>query len=119
MSNDQLTHASANGKLLKEIITKHQLSVMNFTGKCQGYWTHVIRTTDEKSVLDYVITDKVREDAVSNIIIDEDCLLCPFWVKKGKGGSSPQYSDHNAVIMEMEFEARENKSRETEYFWKN
>ena len=118
MSNGELEHISANGKMLKEIIDQHQLNVMNFTEKCRGYWTHVIRTTGEESVLDYVITDQVMGDAVNSIVIDEECMLCPFRAKKKAGVSIPQYSDHNAVVVEMEVEACGKNLKEAEYFWK-
>ena len=57
MSNGELEHLSPNGKLLKEVVKKYKLSVVNFSEKCSGKWTHVIRTTEEKSVLDYIITN--------------------------------------------------------------
>ena len=91
-----------NGKLL--VVKKYQLSVVNFSEKCSGKWTHVIRTTDEKSVLDYIITNEVMAGAVKNLVIDEDCLLCPFRMRKKKGKEVPQYSDHNSMILEEEEE---------------
>ncbi len=53
---------SPNGKLVKEFSDQYGLSVMNFDKRCKGKWTHVIRTTGEKSVLDYVITKDWMKD---------------------------------------------------------
>ena len=53
---------SENGKSLHNIIKEYDLSILNFTAKCSGKITHVIRTTGASSVLDYC--------AVSNDLID-------------------------------------------------
>ena len=118
MSNGELEHLSPNGKLLKEVVKKYQLSVVNFSEKCSGKWTHVIRTTEEKSVLDYIITNEVMAGAVKNLVIDEDCLLCPFSMKKKKGKEVPQYSDHNSMILEAGVEKCKQRNRKTEYVWR-
>ena len=49
---------SPNGILLKEIIDENILEVVNFSSKCLGKWTHEIRTSKRRSVLDYIIVDK-------------------------------------------------------------
>ena len=118
LSNGQLEDLSPNGKLLKILVDKHQLSILNFSDKCQGKWTHVVRTTDEKSVLDYVITNETVEDAVRNLVIDEDCMLCPFRIKRRKGEEVAQYSDHNSMILQMEIEKSRQRHREAEYVWR-
>ena len=103
------------GQLSQEVVKKYQLSVVNFSEKCSGKWTHVIRTTEEKSVLDYIITNEVMAGAVKNLVIDEDCLLCPFSMKKKKGKEVPQYSDHNSMILEAGVEKCKQRNRKTEY----
>ena len=118
ISDDQLSHLSPNGKLLLQVVKHHQLSVLNFSEKCVGKLTHVVRTSNESSVLDYMITNQALEKTVKKLVIDEDCLLCPFWVKKYRGKDIPQYSDHNSFLLEMVIEMGKRKGGETEYVWR-
>ena len=97
----KIASITSNGKLLLELINNQDLDVMNFNNKCKGKWTHVIRTTGASSVLDYMLTDKTLTPVVKEMIIDEDCLFCPFLIRKEK---EPQFSDHNALITNMEIE---------------
>ena len=80
---------SANGALLAKIIDEQSLVVVNFSEKCSGKWTHVIRTTSEMSCLDYVITSgEVFQQNVQDMMIDETCLICPFSLKISLVGRS-------------------------------
>ncbi len=99
--NDQTTHGSPNGKLLLEVVDAQQLEVLNFHQKCRGKWTHVIRTTGASSVLDYIMTSQQISDCICELIIDEDCLFCPFRIKKNDGKMEPQFSDDNAIIVKL------------------
>ena len=77
---------SGNGCLLQQMVTEQGLNVLNFSSKCTGKWTHEIRTTGQKSALDYVLTsDRFYNENVSSMTIDEMCLICPFSVKKTGG----------------------------------
>ena len=95
---DQLTASSQNGKLLMELVNSQELDIVNFDSRCTGKWTHVVRTTGAPSVLDYLIISKDLQKYLTDVTIDEDCVFCPFGVKKKKGKITPQYSDHNAII---------------------
>ena len=91
---------SGNGCLLQQMVSEQELSVINFSSKCSGKWTHEIRTTGQKSVLDYVLTsDRFYNENVSGMTIDETCLICPFSLKRVKGKDVVQYSDHNTILM--------------------
>ena len=91
---------SPNGKLLKSIVENQHLTVLNFTETCVGKWTHVIRTTGKSSVLDYVMIGNEAYLYVKETVIDEDCVFCPFAIKRNK----IQYSDHNAITNYLECE---------------
>ena len=93
---------SNNGKYLEKIITRCNLKVMNFSEKCQGKWTHVIRTTDKKSVLDYVIVTKEMEEYINEVVIDEELLCTPFRVVTHNKKARSQYSDHNSIVTRLE-----------------
>lgn len=85
---------TSNGKLLMDVMEGQELSCLNFDHRCTGKWTHVVRTTGASSVLDYLITSTELSKYLKEVIIDEECLHCPFGVKK----KTPKYSDHNAII---------------------
>ena len=44
-SGPEAEQTSPNGKLLAQLVSDHDLEVLNFHNKCHGKWTHVIRTT--------------------------------------------------------------------------
>ena len=116
--NDQITHDSPNGKLLLEVVDAQQLDVLNFHQKCKGKWTHVIRTTGASSVLDYIMTSRFISDCICELIIDEDCLFCPFRIKKNNGKIEPQFSDHNAIIVKLLISHQPKKSISPPRRWK-
>ena len=59
-----------------------RLSVLNFSDKCTGKWTHVIRTREKKSVLDYIIVNDSLKLRVQSLLIDESMVLCPYRVDR-------------------------------------
>ena len=110
---------SGNGKLLNKVIKEYNLSVVNFSEKCEGKWTHVIRTTGVKSLLDYVISSSMFEQFVDSMTIDEDCIFCPFTSRKKRGGGSEQvFSDHNTIIMDLLFSMPKINKQSRSYRWK-
>ena len=74
---------------------------MNFNNKCDGKWTHEIRTTGSTSVLDYVAIDGPLEKQVTGMLIDEDAIYCPFRVTTKNGVKSTTLSDHNSIILNI------------------
>ena len=111
MENERLTPLSSNGKLLLEVVN---LKIVNFTTKCQGKWTHVIRTTDESSVLEYVMVPNSLLQSISEMVIDEECLMCPF-VQRKKGVT---YSDHNAIMISMMIDIPKTAKTDPDFRWK-
>ena len=108
--DNNLQALSSNGKYLLQLVNNQQLDVLNFHERCKGKWTHVIRTTNATSVLDYILAGKDISSTVQQMIIDEECLLCPFSVKQSEGTKEPQFSDHNAIVLHMEIR-HERKTR--------
>ena len=90
-----------NGKMLLELINNQELKVLNFHDRCVGKWTYVVRTTGFSSVLDYAISNETISEATEEILIDEECLFCPFNIKKKKGRQERQFSDHNAIVINL------------------
>ena len=107
--NDNVNPESKNGKLLCELVEEQKLNVMNLSAKCIGKWTHVIRTTGETSRLDYVLAEEKVERTITNMIIDESTLLCPFHIKN----KVKIMSDHNSILMNMKIRMQD-KQKKTE-----
>ena len=105
ISNDEAGNVNAispNGKLLEDIVEDHGLKVVNFSTKCSGKWTHVIRTSGKASCLDYVMTtDDILQHNIQSMLIDETCLVCPFSLKRVKGNEERQFSDHNTILLDL------------------
>ena len=100
--NEISTSETPNGKLLLSLLAEHDLKVVNFSDKCSGKWTHVIRTSGKASCLDYVLTTgDFYENSIDSMLIDETCLLCPYSLKKVKGSEHRQFSDHNSITIEL------------------
>ena len=89
---------SPNGKILRHLVCKYNLSVINATDLCQRTFTRVNnKNTSERSVLDYVIVSEKLLHNVHSVHIDEDKLFTPWRIlKKGK-----KFSDHNAIILNL------------------
>ena len=101
---NEIKATTPNGNLLLQVVKEHELDILNFDERCVGKWTHVTRTTGQSSVLDYALTCKEITPIIKDMIIDEQCVFCPFKIKKKKGLEEPQYSDHNAIVVQLEME---------------
>ena len=74
--NGDVMAESSNGNLLLNIAEEHHLKFVNFSSKCSGKWTHVIRTSGKVSCLDYVLTtDDFLQKNVQSMLIDETCII--------------------------------------------
>ena len=114
----EVTSGCTNGVFLLELIKEYQLTVMNFSEVCEGKWTHEIRTSKKASVLDYVITSKVLEPKINRVLIDEDCLYCPFHITRKHGKEHIQFSDHNAIILEISLPYQKPMQSNPQMSWK-
>ena len=109
---------TSNGRLLQQVIESQDLEVLNFSGKCNGQHTHVTRTTGASSTLDYVLISREMDCLVNEMLIDEECLMCPFWVEKVKGKDTPKFSDHNAIILRLSIPHEKNHEDKPALSWK-
>ena len=91
---------SANGKLLKELVGKYQLDVLNFHPNTMGKWTRIQKKkkVTEKSVIDYVIVEDNLKNRIEKVVIDEDKLYTPWRVVSRKKNRHIIFSDHTAII---------------------
>ena len=93
---------SPSDKILRDLVRKYNLGVINATDLCQGTFTRVNnKNTSERSVLDYVIVSEKLLHIVHSMHIDEDKLFTRWRIlKKGK-----KFSYHNAIILNLKIEA--------------
>ena len=98
---------SRNGKLLKEMIENNNLITASLNSS-SGNWTRVNRKkTDEKSMIDYILTTPGIAKSIQTLIIDEEGHLRV----KGK-----HETDHNTILMSIKInDPREPTYRES---WK-
>ncbi len=88
------------------LANEQHLKIVNNTSRCLGKWTHVIRTTGEKSRLDYVLVDSKCDEKIESMVIDEATLLTPFRVVNKK---ECIFSDHNSIVVNITAESKTNK----------
>ena len=82
---------SRNGIMLRDLIEKYDLTVVNSEPVCCGKWTRISTTNqNEKSILDYVICSSPLKYYIQDMIIDEE----ENYRLKGKNRS-----DHNTIIL--------------------
>ena len=86
-----------NGKLLSNIISRHNLVVLNsLEDKCNGSTTRrrVTKNSIEESIIDFVIVSQDLVEKVDSITIDEDKKHALVHITKKK----KVVSDHNTII---------------------
>ena len=89
-----------NGKLLRSLIERRCLYVINGTEKCSGKWTRE-DPNGSKSIIDYVIANENAIDDVENMIIDEEHEFKISRFVKTRKGNQEKPSDHNTVFFEL------------------
>ena len=98
---------SANGRQLSELIEKHSLKVANFHQNCTGKWTRIQACRDgtvKKSTLDYILIQQTLFEKLTNVVIDEDKILCPYRIASSKGRRCTVYSDHCVLVADLELD---------------
>ena len=96
------------GKALLRLEQATQGVIINKTTKCKGKWTRVnTKNENEKSILDYVMTNESVYDDIIEMKIDEEKL---YRLTKYKGKEIKE-TDHNTMIIEIN-DVRQQQSRE-------
>ena len=79
-----------------KIPKKYDLVIMNKEKEtCKGLWTRVQR--QERSILDYVLTNRKLLSTVTERIVDENKQYSAFKLEKNR----KTYSDHNAILLKL------------------
>ena len=86
-----------SGPLLKAMISKHKLKILNSAPQCEGKWTRI--EGEQKSILDYVIVNENEVGKLKWMKIDEEKLITPYTITKGR--MIP--SDHCAITASFDW----------------
>ena len=102
INGDPASEMSANGKLLHELIIRHDLVVVNASDLCAGIITRVNITTirSEKSILDYFIVCQSFFSLITSMTIDEDRIHVLTKYSSRNGIKKIVQSDHHMLILE-------------------
>ena len=97
---------SKYGKMLLEIIRKEEIGILNTHKNCYGLWTRVEGET--KSIIDYAIVNKNDMKDLNKMIIDENKIMTPFRIIKGR----TIYSDHCAIVIDINWYVASKKEQQ-------
>ena len=94
---------SGNGKMLLDLVDRHNLVIVNATDKCIGTITRMkkVRCIIEQSVLDYFIVCQNFYSFIISMKIDEERKNVLTKFVKTRGKSCKIESDHNPMILEV------------------
>ena len=98
MIKDNKKEVSKGGKVLLSLCSKMNLSVINGQECAEGTWTRTQWKdgTEEKSVLDYILTKKEDIAQIKKLTIDENKIKTPY---RRNEDSSVTYTDHSMMIL--------------------
>ena len=79
--------------------------------KCKGVWTRV--QGDEKSIIDYVLTDASSANTVKEMKIDEEKQygLHKLYKNTATNENRKIYSDHNSILINLDFDTPTEEER--------
>ena len=79
--------------------------------KCKGVWTRV--QGEEKSIIDYVLTDASSTNTVKEMKIDEEKQYGLHKLDKNTATNESRkiYSDHNSILINLDFETPTEEQR--------
>ena len=113
-----------NGKLLSNIIDRHELSVIDgIQNKCEGLITRRRFTKDgiKESIIHFVVTNDNLEKDVDSLLVDESRKHVLTSITKTKKGIGRKENDHHAIITKLKFSWSEQnmKNRAESYNFRN
>lgn len=98
MINGNKAEVSKAGNILKKLIEKNYLAILNRHKTSKGKWTRT--ENPQKSILDFILLNRNDESVVKNVTIDEDRLLSLNRIDSAK---TILYTDYNAIITEIKW----------------
>ena len=99
------TQVTKGGRQLLKLANKGNMVILNTVKeKCKGVWTRV--QSEEKSITDYVLTDTTSANTIMEMKIDEEKQYGLHKLEKNPGTNENKkiYSDHNSILINLDFE---------------
>ena len=94
------------------MIQKENMSLVNADDKhrCKGLWTK--QQGKEKSVIDYVMTNKEYLYSIKEMIIDETKEYTTCRLDQQNQDLKKTYSDHNVILLKIDFHTETTQTKE-------
>ena len=98
-----MSTVTKGGRQLLKMIDKYDMKIVNEEQEiCKGLWTREQRK--DKSVIDYMITDKKYFTTIKGMHIDQNKEYATFKIQRKESGDIKKiYSDHNVIILKVDF----------------
>ena len=106
------TQVTKGGRQLLKLANKENMIILNTVKeKCKGVWTRV--QGEEKSIIDYVLTDASSANTVKEMKIDEEKQYGLHKLDKNTATNENRkiYSDHNSILINLDFETPTEEQR--------
>ena len=110
---DNKPPVTERGRQLIKMAKKYDLVIINKEKEvCKRVWTRV--QGQERSILDYVLTNSKLLSIVTEMIVDENKQHSAFKLEK----SRKTYSDHNSILLKLVIEKQKKNRIITKYGYK-
>ena len=111
---------SQNGRILKDLIERENLSLLNTSNLCQGAITRnrLAKENNEKSIIDYILACKNLSNFLEQMLIDESRYFTLTKYATTKGVRRLVKSDHNILYAQfsLSYTSLNWKSSRKEFF---
>ena len=99
-----------NGRKLREIMERRNLTLLNNTDLCKGLWTRI--GNEGKSAIDLAVCNEEMLNLIHDMKIDEERDYVLSRIKKVDGKHVEVPSDHNTIVINVEGEVKKTISKE-------
>ena len=98
-----MSTVTKGGRQLLKMIDKYDMKIVNEEQEiCKALWTR--EQGKDKSVIDYVITDKKYFTTVKGMCIDQNKEYATFKIQRKESGDIKKiYSGRNVIILKVNF----------------
>ena len=106
------TQETKGGRQLLKLANKGNMIILNTVKeKCKGVWTRV--QGEEKSIIDYVLTDASSANTVKEMKIDEEKQygLHKLYKNIANNENRKIYSGHNSILINLDFDTPNEEER--------
>ena len=117
-----MSTVTKGGRQLLKIIDKYDMKIVNEEEEiCKGLWTWLWvmgygEEGKDKSVIEYVVTDKKCFTIVKGMHLDQNKEYAIFKMQRKESGDIKKiYSDHNVIILKVDFMTEMQKEKRKKF----